>query len=77
MQAFIVLGVFLETEHVKRSRALLAGRRPDPSNYDPLARIASRYAQLDEIIKKALAPASQRYGSSAEFANALGSVQFY
>lgn len=50
---------------------IMAGCRPDPNDYMPLAEVDSSLQMFDPIVKKALAPASARYSSAAEFRDEL------
>ena len=52
----------------------LAGRRPDPANYAPLAKIDQAYGSLDSIVKQAIAGERKRISSAAEFASHLASL---
>ena len=44
---------------------------PDPTQYKPLSELDPELERLDTVLKKALAPAPQRYGATQEFRDAL------
>lgn len=50
---------------------IIAGRRPDPGVYRPLAAIDATLAPLDGVLRKALAPASTRFTTAASLRDAL------
>ncbi|HEX3553587.1 MAG TPA: serine/threonine-protein kinase [Thermoanaerobaculia bacterium] len=52
----------------------LAGRRPDPMDYEPLAKLDREYGALDDIIKQAIAGERRRLSSAGEFASKLISL---
>lgn len=51
---------------------VLAGRRPNPSAYEPLADVDPKFASLDVVVRKAIAPAQkERYQAISQLAEAL------
>jgi predicted Ser/Thr protein kinase len=49
----------------------IAGHRPDPANYAPLARVGTDYAVFDPIIQQAISGEATRISSTKEFAARL------
>ncbi|NTX51117.1 serine/threonine-protein kinase [Myxococcus sp. CA039A] len=50
---------------------IIAGRRPDPADYEKLETLDPELSPLDPILKKALGPASKRHASALELKNDL------
>ncbi|WP_140793111.1 serine/threonine protein kinase [Myxococcus xanthus] len=44
----------------------MAGRRPDPSSYEPLNAVSKDFSQLDRVLVRALGPARQRHSTASE-----------
>lgn len=52
----------------------VARQVPDPSRYKPLATVDQRWAPLDPLVQRAIAPAGERFSSATEFREALEAV---
>ncbi len=53
----------------------IAGHRPDPNNYSPLADVDSKYRTLDQVITAAIAPVTERTATIEEFHTQIEGLQ--